>query len=152
MARLSDVIEEFIKEMFNNNTNNNVIFIQRNELADQFRCAPSQINYVLTTRFTYEKGYLIESKRGGGGHIAIKQVKKDCFINREEVINQSIGDTITYHNASSLLDHLYESEVINKRECEIMKMAVNDRSLISSDNRNKVRADILKGMIMIILS
>lgn len=152
MARLSDVIEEFIKEMFNNNTNNNVIFIQRNELADQFRCAPSQINYVLTTRFTYEKGYLIESKRGGGGHIAIKQLKKDCFNNREEVINQSIGDTITYHNASSLLDHLHESEVINKRECEIMKMAVNDRSLVSSNNRNKVRADILKGMIMIILS
>ena len=59
MARLSDIIEEFIKEMFNNNSNNNVIFIQRNELADQFRCAPSQINYVLTTRFTYEKGYLI---------------------------------------------------------------------------------------------
>lgn len=152
MARLSDIIEEFIKEMFNNNSNNSVIFIQRNELADQFRCAPSQINYVLTTRFTYEKGYLIESKRGGGGHIAIKQLEKDCFNNREEVINESIGDTITYHNASALLDHLHESEIINKRECEIMKMAVNDRSLASSENRNKVRADILKGMIMIILS
>ena len=151
MARLSDIIEEFIKEMFNNNSNNNVIFIKRNELADQFRCAPSQINYVLTTRFTYEKGYLIESKRGGGGHIAIKQLEKDCFNNREEVINESIGDTITYHNASALLDHLHESEIISKRECEIMKMAVNDRSLASSENRNKVRAEILKGMIMIIL-
>ena len=61
MARLSDIIEDFIKEMFNENRDN-VIFIQRNELADQFRCAPSQINYVLTTRFTYERGYLIESK------------------------------------------------------------------------------------------
>ena len=151
MARLSDIIEEFIKDMFNNNKNN-VIFIQRNELADQFRCAPSQINYVLTTRFTYEKGYLIESKRGGGGHIAIRQLEKDCFNNREELINESIGDTITYHNASALLDHLQESEIINKRECQIMKMAVNDRSLSSSENKNKVRADILKGMIMIILS
>ena len=74
MARLSDVIEEFIKQMFND-SNKNTVFIQRNELADQFRCAPSQINYVLTTRFTYEKGYLIESKRGGGGHIAIKQLE-----------------------------------------------------------------------------
>lgn len=151
MARLSDVIEDFIKDMFNNN-NDNVIFIQRNELADQFRCAPSQINYVLTTRFTYEKGYLIESKRGGGGHIAIKQLEKDDFNKREELINESIGDTITYHNASALLDNLQESEIISKRECEIMKMAVNDRSLASSENRNKVRADILKGMIMIILS
>ena len=153
MARLSDVIEDFIKDMFNNNdNNNNVVFIQRNELADQFRCAPSQINYVLTTRFTYEKGYLIESKRGGGGHIAIKQLEKDSLKNREEIINESIGDTITYHNASALLDHLQESEIISKRECQIMKMAVNDRSLTSSENRNKVRADILKGMIMIMLS
>ncbi|MFT8347481.1 CtsR family transcriptional regulator [Clostridium saccharoperbutylacetonicum] len=151
MARLSDIIEEFIKQMFNENANN-VIFIQRNELADQFRCAPSQINYVLTTRFTYERGYLIESKRGGGGHIAIKQLEYDDLNKREELINQSIGDTITYHNANALLNHLLESGVIEKREREIMKMAVNDRSLTSAGNKNKIRADILKGMIMIILS
>ncbi|WP_459479862.1 CtsR family transcriptional regulator [Clostridium saccharoperbutylacetonicum] len=151
MARLSDIIEEFIKQMFNENANN-VIFIQRNELADQFRCAPSQINYVLTTRFTYERGYLIESKRGGGGHIAIKQLEYDDLNKREELINQSIGDTITYHNANALVNHLLESGVIEKRECEIMKIAVNDRSLTSADNKNKIRADILKGMIMIILS
>ena len=151
MARLSDVIEEFIKQMFND-SNKNTVFIQRNELADQFRCAPSQINYVLTTRFTYEKGYLIESKRGGGGHIAIKQLEYGNPSERERLINKSIGDTITYHNASALIDHLQESEIISKRECEIMKMAVNDRSLVSSENKNKVRADILKGMIMIILS
>lgn len=151
MARLSDVIEAFIKEMFNENIDN-IIFIQRNQLADQFRCAPSQINYVLTTRFTYERGYLIESKRGGGGHIAIKQLEYDNSNKREELINQSIGDTITYHNANSLLNHLLESGVIVGRECEIMKIAINDRSLTSTDNKNKVRADILKGMIMIILS
>lgn len=151
MARLSDIIEDFIKQMFNEN-NEDTIFIQRNELADQFRCAPSQINYVLTTRFTYERGYLIESKRGGGGHIAIKQLEQDSASKREQLISESIGNTITYHNASALLDHLSESEVISTRECEIMKMAVNDRTLASSENKNKVRADILKGMIMIILS
>ncbi|WP_315074832.1 CtsR family transcriptional regulator [uncultured Clostridium sp.] len=151
MARLSDIIEDFIKQMFNENRDN-VIFIQRNELADQFRCAPSQINYVLTTRFTYERGYLIESKRGGGGHIAIKQLEYDDSNKREEMINQSIGDTITYHNANALLNHLLESGVIEERECEIMKMAINDRSLTSAENKNKVRADILKAMIMIILS
>ncbi|EHI97097.1 MULTISPECIES: CtsR family transcriptional regulator [unclassified Clostridium] len=151
MARLSDIIEDFIKQMFNENRDN-VIFIQRNELADQFRCAPSQINYVLTTRFTYERGYLIESKRGGGGHIAIKQLEYDDSNKREEIINQSIGDTITYHNANALLNHLLESGVIEERECEIMKMAINDRSLTSAENKNKVRADILKAMIMIILS
>ncbi|EKQ52115.1 MULTISPECIES: CtsR family transcriptional regulator [unclassified Clostridium] len=151
MARLSDIIEAFIKQMFNENANN-VVFIQRNELADQFRCAPSQINYVLTTRFTYERGYLIESKRGGGGHIAIKQLEYDDTNKREELINQSIGDTITYHNANALLNHLFESGVIEERECEIMKIAINDRSLTSADNKNKLRADILKAMIMVILS
>ena len=122
MARLSDIIEDFIKEMFNNN-DDNIVFIQRNELADQFRCAPSQINYVLTTRFTYERGYLIESKRGGGGHIVIKQ-----------------------------LSHLLESDIIEEKQYELMKIAINDRSLISVENKNKVRADILKAMIMVILS
>jgi transcriptional regulator CtsR len=151
MARLSDIIEAFIKQMFNENIDN-VIFIQRNELADQFRCAPSQINYVLTTRFTYERGYLIESKRGGGGHIAIKQLEYDSSNKREELINQSIGDAMTYHNANVLLKDLFESGAIEKREYEIMKIAINDRSLISTDNKNKVRADILKGMVMIILS
>lgn len=151
MARLSDIIEDFIKQMFNDNTNN-VVFIQRNELADQFRCAPSQINYVLTTRFTYERGYLIESKRGGGGHIAIKQLEYDNSNKREELISQSIGNTITYHNANALLNHLLESGVIEKRESEIMKIAINDRSLTSADDKNKIRADILKAMIMIILS
>jgi len=151
MARLSDIIEAFIKQMFNENIDN-VIFIQRNELADQFRCAPSQINYVLTTRFSYERGYLIESKRGGGGHIVIKQLEYDSSNKREELINQSIGNAMTYHNANALLKDLLESGVIEKRECEIMKIAINDRSLISTDNKNKVRADILKGMVMIILS
>jgi len=151
MARLSDMIEAFIKGLLNQNIDN-VIFIQRNELADQFRCAPSQINYVLTTRFTYERGYIIESKRGGGGHIVIKQLEYDSSNKREKLINQSIGDTITYHNATALLNHLLESGVIIERECEIMKIAINDRSLTSTDNKNKVRAGILKGMIMIILS
>ncbi|WP_160693252.1 CtsR family transcriptional regulator [Clostridium sp. C2-6-12] len=151
MARLSDIIEAFIKQMFDENTDK-VIFIQRNELADQFRCAPSQINYVLTTRFTYERGYLIESKRGGGGHIAIKQLEHDDSNQRERLINETIGEAITYHNANALLNHLFESGAIEERECEIMKIAVNDRSLTSAENKNKVRADILKAMMMIILS
>ena len=151
MAKLSDIIENFIKDMFNNN-DGNVIFIQRNELADQFRCAPSQINYVLTTRFTYERGYLIESKRGGGGHIVIKQLDHSGSDMREQIINQSIGDTITYYNASILLDDLLDAEIIDKKQYDLMKIAVNDRSLASAENRNKVRADILKAIIMIILS
>ena len=151
MARLSDIIESFIKEMLNENGGDQVQ-IQRNELADQFRCAPSQINYVLTTRFTSDKGYVIESRRGGGGHIIIKQLTYDGTEQRSRLIYDAIGSSITYHNALSIIENLYELDIITEREKEIMKIAINDRSLISIEEKNKSRADILRGMVMVILS
>ena len=72
MARLSDIIEEFLKELMEGM--DGAIEIQRNELANRFRCVPSQINYVIDTRFTTEKGYYVESRRGGGGYIKIKRI------------------------------------------------------------------------------
>ena len=69
--RVSDIIEEFIKELFNNEEE---IEIQRNDLAQKFNCVPSQINYVIATRFKPSQGYYVESRRGGGGHITIKKV------------------------------------------------------------------------------
>lgn len=150
MARLSDIIENFIKEMISKNGGEKIL-IQRNELADQFKCAPSQINYVLTTRFTYEKGYIIESRRGGGGHIIIKQVIYDNSKGRSKVIYDGIGEIITYHNALAILQNLLDVNLITKRECEIMKMAINDRTLLGVQDKNKIRADIIKAMIMGVL-
>lgn len=151
MARLSDVIEDFIKNMLIENGGSQVQ-IQRNELADQFRCAPSQINYVLTTRFTYDKGYVIESRRGGGGYIVIKQVTYDSSEERNNIIYDVIGDSITNYNAVTLLESLHESKLITDREFEIIKIAVNDRTLSEAEDRNRVRASILKAMLMVILS
>lgn len=151
MARLSDIIESFIKELLIKN-NEDKVMIQRNELADQFRCAPSQINYVLTTRFTYEKGYVIESRRGGGGYIVIKQVSYNRPEEKHKIINESISNSITYHNAVVLIDHLKDIKKITARECEIMKISINDRTLCESGDRNRLRAEILKAMVMIILS
>lgn len=150
MARLTDVIEKFIKDMIINDDNHQAL-IQRNELADQFRCAPSQINYVLTTRFTYAKGYVVESRRGGGGYIIIKRITHSCSSDIKRLIKESIGNSITYHNAIALLDNLLEIELINKREYEIIKIAINDNTLTVSDNKNKLRSDILKGMVMVIM-
>lgn len=151
MARLSDIIESFIKEMLNKNGGDKIL-IQRNGLADQFRCAPSQINYVLSTRFTYEKGYIIESKRGGGGHIVIKKVAYDSSERRNKVIYDSIGEAITYSNSIEIIKKVFELEIITEREFELIKIAINDRSISAANNKNKVRADILKGMIMVVLS
>lgn len=151
MARISDTIENFIKELLDEKIERQIL-IQRNELADKFSCAPSQINYVLTTRFTYEKGYIIESKRGGGGCIVIKKITYDDKDERLNLINNSVGDSITYGNALSILEHLKETQTINEKEIEIIKISINDRTLVSVDDKNKVRADILRGVLAVILS
>ena len=150
MARLSDIIENFIKDMLSENGGEQLL-IQRNELADQFRCAPSQINYVLTTRFTYDKGYIIESRRGGGGCIVIKQLDDKGTEKRNKIIYDSIGDSITYPNAVSLIKNLQNLELITEREAELMKIVVNDRTISSAKEPNKLRADLLKSMLMVVV-
>jgi len=150
VARLSDVIEEFIKDMIKDNSKDE-LQIQRNELANLFSCAPSQINYVLTTRFTTDKGYYIESKRGGGGCILIRRVEHIEHKPLTEVINEKIGDSITYDSGVQIILGLYESNKINEREAMLIKIAINDRTLMQGENRNRLRADILKSMIMVVL-
>lgn len=151
MARISDIIADFINCMIDDKNNKEVI-IQRNELADKFNCAPSQINYVLTTRFTIEKGYVIESRRGGGGYIIIRKIDYDSKSKRVELLNEAIGNSLTYNAALSIIEHLYESNVITRNEFELIKISINDRTLSSAENKNIIRAEILKGMITVILS
>ena len=151
MARISDIIAQFINDMIEDKKDKEVI-IQRNELADKFNCAPSQINYVLTTRFTSEKGYMIESRRGGGGYIIIKRIEYNNKEKQVEAINKAIGESLTYNAALLLLEHLYETNLITKRELEIVKISINDRTLSTAEDKNKLRAEILKGIIMVILS
>ena len=136
MARISDTIENFIKDMINEERERQVL-IQRNELADKFSCA---------------KGYIIESKRGGGGCIVIKKITYDDKDERLLLINTSIGESITYGGALSILDHLKDTKNITEKEYEIIKISLNDRTLVSVEDKNKLRADMLKGIITVILS
>ena len=148
MARLTDIIESFIKELVDE-CNSDELEIQRNELAVQFSCAPSQINYVLTTRFTMEKGYYIESKRGGGGCIRIKKVS--CFLekNIKDVLFEKIGSSITCGAATEVIEVLIKLELLTKKEADILRVTINDRTLACVGNeRNKLRADILKSVIL----
>jgi transcriptional regulator CtsR len=150
MARLSDIIEEFIKHLIDNN-NDEELQIQRNELASYFNCAPSQINYVLTTRFTTDKGYYIESRRGGGGYIVIRKVEFQQPKSLMDALNERIGGSLTYDSGVIIIDGLLEADIITSREARLMKTAINDRTLGIIENRNKLRADILKAMIMAIV-
>ncbi|KMT22436.1 CtsR family transcriptional regulator [Clostridium cylindrosporum] len=151
MARLSDVIEEFIKEMFEE-TAQDEILIQRNELANIFHCAPSQINYVLTTRFTSTKGYYIESRRGGGGCIKITKINisEDDYI--KGVILKNIGEKVSQREAFQYIDIFKDEGLINSREENIMKYAVSDNTLSVISSKDYVRSNILKAMLISVLN
>ena len=148
MRRISNIIERFIKEMLNE-AEDGIIEIGRNELAERFGCAPSQINYVLTTRFTPYKGYYIESRRGGGGYIKIMKVSIEDEPNIEYLIKHVIGDTVTKDKAYHIIEGLREQNLITRREECLMKAVIEDTALSTvTINRNKLRADILKNMIL----
>ncbi|WMJ77270.1 MULTISPECIES: CtsR family transcriptional regulator [unclassified Sedimentibacter] len=146
---LSDIIEGFIKELLEAN-NYKAVEIQRNILAQQFDCSPSQINYVLSTRFNNDRGYLVESRRGGGGYIRIFKVQSSMENELERLLNDSIGNNITLNKAFDLLHVLSDRGVISQRELRIMQSVLSDRALsnVSYDDRNKLRADLLKEMIL----
>jgi len=148
MARLTDVIESFIKEIINETGGE--AEIQRNALASHFNCVPSQINYVIGTRFTTEHGYFVESRRGGGGHIKIKRISVNKPYNRFMHLILSIGDSITEHAASAHINNFVDYKLITPREGIIMKAAIGSKALQDSEigNTDAIRAGILKNMLM----
>ena len=144
--RMSDVIEEFIKEMFEDSENS--IEIQRNELAEHFNCVPSQINYVISTRFKPSQGYYVESRRGGGGHITIKKVKNDKEDYIMHIIN-NIGKELTSNDVDILISDFLSYNIINSKEAKLLKVATSDNVLkLSKEIKEKVRARIFKNMLL----
>lgn len=144
--RMSDIIEEFIKDLFDEE--NEAIEIQRNELAEHFNCVPSQINYVISTRFKPSQGYYVESRRGGGGHITIKKVNntKDDYI--MHIIN-NIGQNLTSNEVDILLSDFLSYNIIDKKEAKLLKVATSDNVLrLSKDIKDEVRARIFKNMLL----
>ena len=148
MARISDLIEEFINDLIQGAEG--TIEIGRNELAGYFNCAPSQINYVLTTRFTTERGYYIESRRGGGGCIKISKINIDKQQYISNILLKEIGQNINKEKAYSFVDFMQKEGFIDERECKIIKAAVDDSNLssIPKSLRDEIRASILKAMLV----
>lgn len=145
--RMSDIIEEFIKDLFDEDESN-FVEIQRNELAEHFNCVPSQINYVISTRFKPSQGYYVESKRGGGGNIKIRKInntKSDYIIH---IIN-NIGKTITVNEIDILLSDFLTYNVITEQEAKLLKVATSDNVLkLDRDIKDEVRARIFKNMLL----
>ncbi|HEY4544765.1 MAG TPA: CtsR family transcriptional regulator [Tissierellaceae bacterium] len=151
MAGLSNIIEEFIIDMIKE-AENGIIEIQRNEMAKQFDCAPSQINYVLSTRFTPYKGYYIESRRGGSGYIRIMKVSFNEIEKIEDTLIDSIGDSITMSKAYHILEALEEEGLITKREELLIKSTLGNNILLGdSEVKNITRANILKNILLVLI-
>lgn len=147
--RLSDLLTEYIMELIDAEGNAE---IRRNELADHFGCVPSQINYVITSRFTPEQGYVVESKRGGGGYIRITRIKTDKNTALMHIIN-SIGQELDNITAQVMIKNLLSSSIIGEEAARIMLSATSERSLglVPTPQRDKVRATMYKNMLLSII-
>ncbi|NGQ97148.1 CtsR family transcriptional regulator [Brevibacillus sp. SYP-B805] len=152
MRNISDVIEQYLKRILQESPDGSVE-IQRSELAETFQCVPSQINYVINTRFTVEKGYIVESKRGGGGYIRIRKVQIVSRSKLQELLTQElIGESITQGVGFAIIDRLHEEGIVNSRESDLMKVATSREVLIVEPQiRDRLRASILKNMIASVL-
>jgi len=147
--RISDSIEQFIKEMLGEDSPE--VELKRNELAEYFGCAPSQINYVLATRFSPSQGYLTESRRGGGGYIRIVRVVETGPQKLAYLVRDRIGDSLSEEEALRIITHLRDSGMATAGEASLMTAAVSGRALavpLSPEMKNALRARTLKAMIL----
>lgn len=143
---ISDIIERYLKEIL---ANSEEVEIRRSEIADQFDVVPSQINYVIKTRFTIQNGYLVESKRGGGGYIRIEKVKLLDDIDVLDSLIKVIGDSLSERDAISILGSLYEDAVLSKREASLLASTIAKSTLNLSDRNleDQIRAKIMVGVL-----
>ncbi len=147
MANISESIEQFIIATMGAN---DYVEISRNSLAEYFSCAPSQINYVLDTRFTVDRGYIKESRRGGGGFIKITKIKTtdtNAYLNG--LVFESVGDELTEKRMLQILDKLVSDEIITKKESLLIDIALSDDSLsMPFTIKDKIRAKAFKNILL----
>lgn len=150
MHNMSDIIEQYLKQLLEE-AQGEVVEIKRAHIAEKFDCVPSQLNYVIKTRFTNEHGYAIESKRGGGGYIRISKVEtnsQSAFIRH---LIDLVGDEISQANAFRIVDGLYENKLITDREKKMIIQSIHRDTLqIEIPFRDIIRANILKRILAVI--
>lgn len=146
---ISDLIASFLQASLDE-TGDGVLEVQRSDLAQRFNCVPSQINYVMSTRFSPERGYIVESRRGGNGYIRITRVQVDRETLLMHVIN-SLGPQVDLPSARAILSNLAEAGALDGDLARTLLAAVSDKSLtaVPRELRDQVRADILKNVLIL---
>ena len=146
MAQLSDSIERFIKELMSEDAH---IELRRNELAQHFGCAPSQINYVLATRFSVDHGYLIESRRGGGGYVRIVRMHARDDENLLNALLKRVGNSIDEETVNAMVQQLQDCELVTNNEAALMRAATARNALsLPVSGKDVLRAAVFKNMLV----
>ena len=145
--RMSDLVANYIMRALDESDGN--AEIQRNVLAGELGCVPSQINYVITSRFTPEQGYIVESKRGGGGYIRITRVTTDGRSAIMHIVN-SIGDKLSSSSAAIMLRNMKDSGIISAYDSALMSAALSDKAYGDTppQKRDSLRASIFKNLLI----
>lgn len=147
---ITDLIASFICEELSET--DGTAEIQRAEIANKFNCVPSQINYVISTRFSPEHGYIVESRRGGGGYIRISRVRMDPKRLIMHTVN-AVGEEIDHNTAAALVSNMLSSGAIEKDIARLIMAAIGNHALrpVHQLKRDAVRASILKQMLINII-
>lgn len=150
MGSLADEIERYIKKMIED-SRQRAIRLNRSQLAQMFDCVPSQINYVLSTRFSTERGYYVESRRGGGGYVLIARLS---ISNNEDVLEliNSIPKQVSQREGNDLIQNLYEEGILSKREAMLMAAVTQgDTLIIPAPEGDMLRASVIRAMLQTVL-
>lgn len=147
---MADYIEQYLRDQVE--SNGGMLELQRADLAERFRCVPSQINYVLATRFTPERGYVVESRRGGGGYIRIVRLRVQEHEEVHRMVAERIGAYISQDAAGHIIARLKEDGRLSDREAALMDAAMNRDTIgLPLPERDVVRANLLRSMLVAIL-
>ena len=143
------MIASFLQESLDT-AEDGVLEVQRSDLAQRFNCVPSQINYVMSTRFSPERGYIVESRRGGNGYIRITRVQVDHETLMMHVIN-SLGKRVDLPSARAILSNLVQAGALEENVGRALLAAVGDKALgaVPRENRDQVRAEIMKQVLIL---
>ena len=142
---ISDRIECFITELLKEENENDWLELKRNELTSFFNCVPSQINYVISTRFSPQHGFIVESRRGGGGYLRIKRIANNNPLS--ETI-ASVGNSLSFPDAEAYVSYLMRTRVLNSENAAIILNGISDNALTTAQPaKDKLRANIFKNML-----
>ena len=150
MSILANQIEAYLKKLMAAN-NSGILELKRSDLAEIFMCVPSQINYVLATRFSAQQGYLVESRRGGGGFVRIIRLSMENESNLAEMLETAGERQVTRQAGEKLLERLLDEEFLSKREVMIIKAMIDEKTIGADEKAASLRGDLINAVLMLLM-